>query len=261
LPSLFDAQWAQGALVRHGLPYSVTTLQGGELTLLSETHDLWILAEQDCDLSRIETTDDARFVELRAVSRYAPRERPMGGLAGKKFRLNDELLVSADGARATLAACALHFLEPHRDRTAVNSDRRRKFKTWLGMRYDRPAVPDRFIDASKALFKRLSRDKTAYASVRDVLVRFDPGVPPVVHLWAVTVDANPATIERTGRWLRAVATELSDADLTHQFAKIGLVEVQPARNTSLEILESYYSLDLEKLCLREGQPDHWDVEE
>ncbi len=56
----------------------------------------------------------------------------------------------------------------------LEPDAQQRLKTWLGYRYDRPAVPQRFVGLARALADQLSkkRQRDRALAVRDVLAQF-----------------------------------------------------------------------------------------
>ncbi|MGH8827624.1 MAG: hypothetical protein ACRDVZ_08530, partial [Jiangellaceae bacterium] len=81
----------------------------------------------------------------------------------------------------------LNVIQPSRQPPLVEG-RALAFKTWLGLRYDRPAVPDHLVDLGREIAKRCETkgSRETAKKVHDVLMQFnDTQTPPHVALFAV----------------------------------------------------------------------------
>jgi hypothetical protein len=235
------------------VPFAAVRYEDGRLTLKEDSHDLWILADQDCDLSATETTDEDRYLELRAVRTCMPETKLPSGIRSRILRLSTELTVQAGDARAGLTARALHSLSAAADRSAVDRDARRSFKTWLGLRYDRPAVPEAFASAAKGLLKLLQRSGRTgeWTSLRDIFVTFEdaPHDVPVARLFAVLWNDKAGDCPRIEAWLRDIQLRLSQSAGSERFVVIGEISVQPTSRTPVDVLERSYGLDSARFSL------------
>lgn len=143
----------------------------------------------------------------------------------------------------------LQSLVSERD-DALPLHRRRAFKTWLGLRYDRPAVPNHLAEAAREVAKRCgSRGGRKLAEgVHDVLMQFDDAqTPPHIALYAVAADdADPEQIER---WLSAAAQQIpSDVGV------VSAIVVGTRSEISLELMETSYAADVSQLTWSGEEP-------
>ena len=68
--------------------------------------------------------------------------------------MSEGFVLRADSKRLTMTARALNAYKAVRD-DRLPAERRNEIKTWLGLRYDRPATPERF-EALAARLKALA---------------------------------------------------------------------------------------------------------
>lgn len=115
-----------------------------------------MVARQDCDLDQTGSADAKPSVELRLV--FLERSHTDWGIRSARFLLTESeyvrstspcLLVSAAVPRALLAGGA--------GRRNVESACRQAFTTWLGLRYDRPAVPPTLLPLAKRIAEVVTR--------------------------------------------------------------------------------------------------------
>jgi hypothetical protein len=133
------------------------------------------------------------------------------------------------------------------ERVSSNVDRKITLKTWLGYRYDRPAVPKEYVQLAQRIGTEVEkRGKTFTAKVRDVLVQIQPGDPPIFHLFAVIL--NEEDTEEIFNWLAEaglkVPTTLGVADAP---------EVATADNTPPSVIETSFAVDLTQITFG-GEP-------
>ncbi len=125
--------------------------------------------------------------------------------------------------------------------------RRRAFKTWLGLRYDRPAVPPELLPLAWKIADAVSakRNRPMGTRVRDVLFQCDEKTSPVrFSLFAVLDDPDDEDAIR--EWLaEVVPSELGVADQ---------IEAAPATGISLHLIETSYAADLSRLTWRPADP-------
>jgi hypothetical protein len=239
--SLHAEGWTQGSLVRATLAVSTMHVVAGKLESREHCFGLWALVTQDCDLDQTDGRDDARQVELRPL--FDARGIHVDGIRSRALRVTDSTVLKADGPRLILSARALHTLAQYRE-NVLSDERRRELKTWLGLRYDRPAVP--------VPFDRLAREQlhptimramptALQAKVRDVLVYYES--PTEIRLFAVLRDA--ADRETCLDWLDRAGQLLSEK------YKIGVLERQAedSYGTPLAVVETYYGLDSAELSI------------
>ena len=151
--------------------------------------------------------------------------------------------VDADAPRCVVTPPLLSTRRSGRE-AALNDDTRSSaFKTWLGLRYDRPAVPEHLVDLAREIARRCSggRGRAIGEQVHDVLMQFDDGAQPVqVALFGVIADdADPQAVRV---WLAEVATRIN-SDL----GVVATIEVGTRAQTPLELVETSYAADLSQL--------------
>jgi hypothetical protein len=111
-------------------------------------------------------------------------------------------------------------------------------KTWLGLRYDRPAVPPEHVPLMSALRDAVSKkDRRPIGQlVRDVLVQIGVGSPAHYGLFGVVHDE--ADVEMVREWLAEIAfnvpTHLGVADE---------IEAAPTTGISLQLIEHSFAVD------------------
>jgi len=242
LARLYHLGWRQGSLFLARLAcYGVILNEAGTVVQDYHEHDAWVVATQNCDLARFEETGSEDVVELRPVFRaHPPSER---GIRSRKYLLGPPGYLEAESRRLMISPAALQALlrlRTTRDNVvADDEDRVRGLKTWLGYRYDRPAVPDEYHSLATRIAEEVERHRARSYSgqVRDILVQFVEDDPPRYKLFAVIIDA--ADRDEIRLWLaevaRAVPAELGIAD---EF------DAATADQTSLALIEASYAVDL-----------------
>lgn len=242
-------------MLRVPLPLRHAALVDGQVAEVSTPHDLWLLADQDCDLAWqtvVGEQSDGRLVELRPVFVKDPPED--WGIRSQRFLIDDtghHLRGASAIIRVTPAVVAAgeHI-------GCLVADHQLRLKTWLGLRYNRPAVPQRYVGLARALAEQLSKRKArpAAARYRDVLGQFRrAGVQTMYSLVAVlpgggyAADAEEVVAART--WLadaaRAVPAELGTA---------ASLDAYGDEDVSLGFVENSYSLDLSRLSWPPNNP-------
>jgi hypothetical protein len=90
-------------------------------------------------------------------------------------------------------------------------DPRRKlaYTTWLGKRYDRPAVPPELLPLAKKIGELVTarRNRAAGARVRDILMQFEIGSQPVRYSLFAVLD-RAADEAEVRSWLSGIALEV-----------------------------------------------------
>lgn len=253
--SLRSNGWAQGCSLLLPLPLRHSEVDGGGVVEVVRTHELWLIAEQDCDLAwqAIIRDDAAQFlVELRPVFIEDPPED--WGIRNRKFLLDDggrHLLANAPVVRVTpqVINAAQHV-------DCLDDDHQLRLKTWMGLRYDRPAVPQRYMNLAKALAAAVSakKNKPRAKRYRDVLAQYwdEDGVTKytlVAVLPGGPYDATANDVMEARTWLadsvRDVPADLGDAVSLHAYG---------ADEVSLQYLEGSYSVDASKLSWPPQKP-------
>ncbi|MCL5047515.1 MAG: hypothetical protein M1374_01775 [Firmicutes bacterium] len=132
-----------------------------------------------------------------------------------------------------------------------DKSRRQAFTTWLGLRYDRPAVPNDFVSLAQCVSKEICQNRTEMnTAVRDVLLQFGDGTPPGFSFFAV-LD-NSADEKKVRQWLARVANiipiELGMADK---------IEPASADGIAFSVIENSYAADVSQVAWPKRQPSDW----
>jgi hypothetical protein len=251
MASLYAAGWRQGSILVADLPLDTLILgQDGQPVRDQGQHGCWVVATQNCDLVQTETHDEEPTIELRPVFTDGPP--PDWGLRSARLRLTDtEFVVSASPRPVVSAALLTALVAAGHERRDVAENRRRALTTWLGLRYDRPAVPDDLVALAKRIAEEVIKPERRPIGllVRDVLMDLDDSTKPhQFSLYAVIQDDQDAEQVRT--WLadiaRAIPVELGvPAQLL----------AATAASISIETLEQSYAADVSRLTWRPNSPN------
>lgn len=253
--SLRSKGWLQGCMLRLPLPLRHAAVVNGMVEEVVRSHDLWLIAEQDCDLAwRAILREDADefLIELRPV--YTDDPPTDWGIRNQKF------LLSADG-RHLLANAPVVRVTPEVIVTADHVDclddaHQLRLKTWMGLRYDRPAVPQRYMKLARALADALSvkKNRARAERYRDVLAQYwdEDGVTKYT-LVAVLPDgphtANADEVADARKWLadsvRDVPAELGVAVSLDAYGDDAI---------SLQYVEGSYNVDVSRLSWPPNKP-------
>ena len=239
MPSLFERGWRQGSLLRRQLSVRIIDIPEDRVF----TSECWILVTQDCDLARADTTSES-LVELRPVETPIRGQR-IQGIASKILIVAGQFRLDAQDPRAMITARALATFEELRD-NSLSSEQTREMKTWLGLRYDRPAVPDEFIPLVRAILS-LIEEIGIGRSVRDVFALIEEGGPPVVDLWVVLIAAVDRDAVRAA--MDSVALALPD-----ELGDIRDIQIEDTSRTPFQVIEQWYALDSAKLSETRPEP-------
>ena len=209
-----------------------------------------MVATQDCDLNRAQIDDPDPGIELRPLfTRDCPTD---WGIRSSKLRLTEDEYLEANSPRLTVAPNVLTaMLSMGAILREVSFARRQSFTTWLGLRYDRPAVPDQLVPLALRISKEVARNKhrEIAACVRDVLMQFDDSGDDVLYSLIAVLD-NPSDQAEVRAWLarvsQAVPTELGVADV---------IEAFDAARIAFATIESSYAADVSQVTWRRDQPD------
>lgn len=251
MASLYEAGWRQGSIVKYELPLDAVVVgASGSPERSPGTHGLWAVATQDCDLDRADSDDPDPGIELRPLFTLAPP--PDWGIRSAKLRLTDHEYADAGAPHLTVAPQVLTtILEAGAARRDVAAGRRQAFTTWLGLRYDRPAVPDHLVPLARRIGAEVALEthRTITARVRDVLILFDDAGDAVRYSLFAVLD-DPADEDAVRVWLAriagAVPRELGVADQ---------IEAASADGIAFSTIEASYSADVSQVTWRRGQPD------
>ncbi len=251
MASLYAAGWRQGSILVAQLPLdSVVLDSSGRPARDQRDHDRWAVASQDCELDLTETTDTEPTIELRPV--YTDDPPSDWGIRSARCRLTDtEHVVSASPRAVVSAAVLTAALQVGAPRHDVPAVRRLAFTTWLGLRYDRPAVPPELLQLASRIAEEVQRrpNRPMGRRIRDVLMQFDDASDPVRFSLFAVLD-EPGDERAAREWLASIAqaipTELGIAD-----------EIEAARATgiSLYLIETSYAADVTQLTWRPNRPE------
>ncbi len=235
------------AIVSCELTATHLTSAEGRIQEASQSYGRWVVCTQDCDLRSSRIDSHRPVVELRPVLDEDP---PCDwGIRSRRFLLDQGAYVDTDAPRCVVTPALLSTMRPGRE-AALDEARSRAFKTWLGLRYDRPAVPEHLVDLAREIARRCSggSGRTISEQVHDVLMQFDESTQPVqVALFGVIVDDAGAEAVRV--WLADVATRIN-SDL----GVVTVIDVGTRAQTSLELVETSYAADLSQLTWSRNRP-------
>jgi hypothetical protein len=205
----------------------------------TDTHQNWIVASQDCTLARAKVTSNEPVVEIRPIlDGGGPRK---GGIRSPWFRIDAVRYVADDRPRCHVSPALLNSfvatLEP------LDEAILREFKTWLGYRYDRPAVPESLLPLAEAISKEVQVRETATVApkVRDVLMAFETEAK-TTHFTLFAVVYKEGDVEEVRMWLAGIALAIP--------ATLGVgdeFQVATPDNTPLSVLEASYAADAKQL--------------
>lgn len=247
MSSLHDLGWRQGTIFAAQLAVVSYHYDAGQVVPVYETFDRWVVVSQDCDLHSQNSESNDRVIEIAPVETGNPGTG--WGIRSRRLRLSVDAFVEAGLPRLKLSAQALSTyafaMEP-----ALAMGRASALKTWLGLRFDRPAVPTELVPLARAIAAAVKAKRSPHlaSACHDVLFQVRPGDPPEYELTAVVVDDAP--VEAVEEWLAAAAIEV-DLD-------IGILASAPAAlaksQMSLELLENSYSADLSDITWKKADP-------
>lgn len=246
MTTLYDAGWRQGTLAGEAFEVAVACSTGPAV----ETVERWIVATQDCDLAGADLNDDGRrhAVELRPIRTADPPTDL--GIRSRCFLLErggpDHLC--AEDPRLHLSPCRLARVPII---IVLPDERIVALRTWLGLRYDRPAVPPERVALMKAVARLIEARRTGGEHVHDVLVHASSGDEPRVHLTAVVEEGPDAASWTTEarHWLADVATSLDPV-----LGTVDRIEARTKADISLALVERSWSADVTQITWGKGTP-------
>lgn len=258
MASLYQLGWRQGSVLVASLQFTIAECSHGSPETQTISHERWIVASQDCDLDAADSEGTDPQIELRPVyDRDGGPPFDLGapdawGVRSRKFRLNlDRDFIHADAPRlmATPALLSQCVGSPV---SLLSEERRSAFTSWLGRRYDRPAVPDRFVPLARAVSRSASKTRHRVRDhLHDLLLVFsDSSTVPRVSLFAITCDPDheeeccdsPCSDDHVTD-ARLWMSELAQA-LDIELGVVERIEAAPRAETSMLIVESSYSADV-----------------
>jgi hypothetical protein len=224
--------------------------QDGQLRTVRDVHGLWLVAEQDCDLAFRAINGSEYKLELRPVLCVDP---PYDwSIRSAKFLLDvggAHLDSQMPAVRVTpeVLSLAEHLTCPHPASA-------RRLKTWLGLRYDRPAVPQQYLALADKLAEGLKKKSRRQAGerLRDVLAAFrtvDGETEYTLVAVLPHVSASRELRDDVRQWLAEVALEVPEA-----LGRPVDIEARTDREVSLAFLEESYGLAVSTLSWPVKQP-------
>jgi len=250
MASLYSEGWRQGTIFTAELFASRLVLSDdGAPESRTETYDRWVVCSQNCDLAAAQLDDSGESaIEVRRVT---STEEGSGdwGVRSAVFLLSGSEMTEADASRIQVSPQLLQSLigtaEP-----PLPDGRAKAFKTWLGLRYDRPAVPDHLVEPAREVAKRCGRrsGRQVAQGIHDVLMQFDDScTPPKVILFAIRAD--DADHEEVRLWVAEAAQRIRT-----EVCVVAGIYVGTRAETSLELIESSYAADLSQLTWGNEDP-------
>jgi len=212
-----------------------------------------VLVAQDCDLAWNSIVGSDSLVELRPVYREDPPEN--WGIRDSRFRLDEEGAYLKDTAPAVRVTPDVVMAAAHT--CTAHTEPARRLKTWLGLRYNRPAIPQEYVQLAQDLAKRLRKrsHKQAEERVRDILATFTTAADGKVEFTVVAVvprglaAADTDLLESTRDWLSRMALATPET--------LGLatdVLALTDEDVSLAFLETSYALDVSLVSWPNADP-------
>jgi hypothetical protein len=215
-----------------------------------DVHGRWLVAEQDCDLANRALVGSSYKLELRGVWHdNAPRD---WGIRNARF------LLDASGAylnaEAPVVRVTPNVLNLAEHLTCPHPDSARRLKTWLGLRYDRPAIPEAYIELSNKLAERLRRKSRREMGehLRDVLATFrtvDGESEYTLIAVLPHATATPKLLDGVRQWLADVALEVPET-----LGRPVDIEARTDRQVSLAFIEESYGLAVSTLSWPVNEP-------
>jgi hypothetical protein len=210
-------------------------------------HDRWLIASQDCDLARLDSGNNDSRVELRPV--FERTVAAPWGVKSRLFRLRDMLHLESASPRVMISGQALERFAGNRE-SPLPDGRLRALKRWLGLRYDRPAVPPALEGLAKKISEALSASSEEVVNhVHDVLMQFDTSpVPPTYSLFAIIDDT--ADEETVRRWLASCAGKVPST-----LGGAIRLEAGTKDRTPIRLLEDSYSANVSDVTWEGQEPE------
>ncbi|MDA8025582.1 MAG: hypothetical protein M0T78_03430 [Actinomycetota bacterium] len=252
MTSLYDEGWLQGSIVEALLPLDVVVLnsQTGKVERLQSEDGLWVIATQDCELANSEADEETPCIELRPVFLEDPPKD--WGIRSSRFLLTEAEYLKSASARLIVSPTVLTALvKQDVIRRKISEARRKAFATWLGLRYDRPAVPDDLVPLLKNISEKVTsrRNRLGGIQVRDILVQVDKTLEPTrFSLFAILVSQEDEDAVRM--WLSKIAQEIP--------LSLGIadqIEAKTAEGISFQLIETSYAADVTQVTWRQNDPE------
>ena len=243
--TVYAAGWRQGAVLEANIDV-VSTIRNpssGAADQLTNAHGLWALVTQDCNLYRMKANVNTPVAELRQVHNSEPPSHE--GIHARKFLLQAELshYLTDDKPSAFVSPRFLCDSNLAKLVYTLSDSRVLALKTWLGSRYDRPAVPNKLVPLAKAIAESVksSGERELADQVRDVYMQFDgTGTDVTFSLYGmITENADRTKIRE---WLAECALQVP-----RSLGVASRIEATPASEVSFATIETSYCADLSQL--------------
>lgn len=216
-------------------------------------HDDWVLVQQDCDLAWNAVAGSDSLPELRPVFRDDPPAN---------WGIRDgRLLLDASGSYLRSEAAAVRVtpdVVSMAEHTACPVPRfALRLKTWLGLRYDRPAVPQEFVRLATEISTRLRKKqhREDQDRVRDILAKFTRAPDGSAEYTLIAVvpheaaQSDPGILASTRDWLSGVTLAVPTTLGTPT-----AVDAYPDDQVSLAFIEDAYALNVTKVSWPSATP-------
>ena len=249
--NLHSEGWRQGSVLHAELPTQVIVFDGARQRpeARKDVHGTWIVASQDCSLARAKVSSNTPAVELRQVLDDQPPEN--WGIHARKFLLDPDrrhYLVD-DKPTNIVSPKLLGGIGTTNMLYTLSDERVLALKTWLGNRYDRPAVPPEFVEIARSIAKALSDSATSDGAklVRETYMMFESLPAGTIEFSLFAVTADGADQKSVRRWLADSALSVP--------VELGVardLDSGSAAEATLEIVESWYCADLSQITWAEN---------
>ena len=251
MASLYEAGWRQGSIFEGDIPLDTVVLgtTSGRPERSEGEHGFWVVASQDCDLDQSELDDATPCIELRPV--FVEDPPTDWGIRSSKYLLTETEYAESASPRPMVSPAVLTSqLAGNAQRRTIDDIRRPAFTKWLGLRYDRPAVPPEQWSLARRIAEVVAqrRNRPVGQRVRDVLMQFvDSTEPTEFSLFAVLDD--PIDEAEVREWLEQIARAIpTDLGVARR------IEAAPSTRISLQLIESSFAADVTQLTWRPGTP-------
>jgi len=231
-------------MLAHACGAKIVPDQVGNIVREQHTQGHWVVVTQDCDLDRLDENDPIPVVELRPVFDQNPPSEL--GLRSRHLLLDSPYYIEAQSGRTMISPAALTMaMTTGGVRDLISDDRRLALKIWLGLRYDRPAVPNELVPLAKIIADKVKAKKVKERArkIRDILVQFEPGEPTRYSLYAIIVDETDRS--DTSIWLSGLALSIPKS-----LGVADQLEAITADEVSLTLIEDSYSVDASDVTWR-----------
>lgn len=250
MASLYQEGWRQGTVFMAGLPLDTIVLSESSRPARRQgEHSLWVVATQDCDLDQTMSTDPEPTIELRPV--FAENPPQDWGIRSARLLLTEHEYVRSQSPRPFVSAAVLTALMANgMTIRQLEPARRQAFTTWLGKRYDRPAVPPEILPLVRKVAGLVTarRNRGVGARVRDVLLQCDESTDPMRFSLFAVLD-HSADEQSVREWLSEIALGVPPA-----LGVADQIEAATAAGISLQLIETSYAADVTQVTWQPGNP-------